>query len=118
MARDIEDATLGIGELDLEVLPLGVPEREGVLAALLLDAALRGLEVVDDETEMLAHGLFRADEREVHHAVGEVDRRADFLVLDVRTRHPEDFLVEARRLLEVLHADPMCLNLAMGASFT
>ena len=97
-----------------------VAEIEEKLAAMRLDALLCFGEVVDLEAEMMRANEARAlldvrglaagrageiEQREVDHAVGHVDRRADLQILAADALEIEDLGVELRRLIEVFHAD-------------
>src|SRR5437868_8348806 len=116
LLRKIEDHAVGVLVLHLEVgVLLAFAEREEELAARRLDALLRLLEVLDLEAEVMradeALGILQSgagfafvfEEREIDHAVAEIDRRAHVDVLLADALELEHTLVEARRALEIAH---------------
>src|SRR5205823_697887 len=103
-------------------------EREEELAARRLDALLRLLEVFDLEAEVMradeALGVLQSrarfalvfEEREIDHAVAEIDRRAHVDVLLADALELEHTLVEARRALEIAHDNGNVAELGHGSS--
>src|SRR4051812_40429399 len=127
--REIEDHAVGILVLHLEVrIFLVLAESEEELAAGGLDAFLRLLEIVHLEAEMVrAHEARRVlepgaalalvlEQRQVDHAVAEIDGRAHVDVLLADALELEHALVEARRALQILHHDRDVPQLRHGLS--
>src|SRR3954465_5297353 len=117
--REIDDAAVGILVLHLEVrIFLALAEREEELAAGGLDAFLRLLEIVHLEAEMVrAHEARRVlepgaalalvlEQRQVDHAVAEIDGRAHVDVLLADALELEHALVEASFVKKILHHHP------------
>src|SRR5581483_1727627 len=114
LLRDVEDDAVGILELALEVLLLGVvAEVEEELAAERLDPFLRFRQVVDLEAEVVradvALGVVEAraalaevvQQGEIDHAVAEVDGGGEVERLLADALQAEHALVEPGRLLQV-----------------
>src|SRR5712692_2837838 len=115
---DVEDDPVWVLELELEIdLVLRLAELEEECAAGGLDAGPHGLEVLDLEAEMVradeilcvlearAGLALVAEQREIDHAVAQIDARADFKVVAADALQVEDLLVERGGFLDVAYHD-------------
>src|SRR4030081_195330 len=116
LLRNIEDDPVRVLELALEGdVVLAFAEIEEERAAGALDALLGVGEVVDLEAEMVgadeAFGVLEAgaalalerQQRQIDHAVAQINARPDVEVLAADALEPEHALVERRGLLQILH---------------
>src|SRR5438067_5513774 len=125
----IEDHAVGVFVLHFEVrLFLALAEGEEEFAARCLDALLRFLEVLDLKPEVMradeALGILEPGacfalvlkEREIDHAVAQVNGGAHVDVLFADTLELEHAPVEARRALKIAHDDGNVTQLRHGPS--
>src|SRR5262245_16476565 len=118
LAGYIDDDAVRILELALEVLLLGiVPEIHEERAACRLHLLLSFGDIIDDEAEVVGadkilhvgppRALVAAEvqEREVHHTVGQIDRRTPPEIFEAGALESERFLVELGRLFLIANDD-------------
>src|SRR6185437_1984389 len=121
LLRDVEEIAFGIEELAFEIHAIRIAEIQGELSARSLDYRLQFFQVVDHEAEMVdthpAIGGRRTraidrvirQNREVHYAIGQVDR----MIAGLKgALHVEALLIKATRRFEILHDDRQMPKLA------